>query len=157
MNRQFIKQKYNSKIKLIFAVVCMIIVAVTVSGCGNSENDNTNATQDTAVTYKVNSGEFDWTGNEYTSAFPKPKEWNISQYLIDDNQKLCSVIVDNADLESTKQYVKSLEKSGVTTVKYQIDDDTEYPILNYLGESNGYNISISQSDDTATVSITKAE
>lgn len=50
MNRQFIKQKYNSKIKLIFAVICMIIVAVTVSGCGNSKNDNTNATQDTVVT-----------------------------------------------------------------------------------------------------------
>lgn len=157
MNRQFTKQKHNSKIKLILAVVCMLIFAISVSGCGNLENDNINATQNTVATYKENEGGFDWAGNEYTSVLPKQNKWKVSQYLIDDNQKLCSVIVDNADLESTKQYVKSLEKSGVSTVKYQITDDTEYPILNYLGESDGYNISISQSDDTATISITKAE
>lgn len=112
MIKQFLKHKCNSKIKLFIAVICMFALVMSVSGCGNgnSGSDNTNATQSTVATYKVNRGEFDWSGNEYTSVLPNQKEWNVSQYLIDDSRKCCSVIIDNSDLESTKQYVKSLEK-----------------------------------------------
>lgn len=158
MSKQFLKQKCNSKIKLIVAVICMFVLVITVSGCSsNSEGDNANATQDTVATYKQNSGEFDWNGNEYTSALPNQKSWNISQYLIDDSRKCCSVIIDNSDLESTKQYVKSLEKTGVSTVKSQVTDDKKNPTLNYLGESDSYDISISYTDGITTISITKTK
>lgn len=131
-------------IKHIISIACVFIIVISVSGCSsNSESDNTNATQSTVATYKVNRGEFDWSGNEYTSLLPNQKEWNVSQYLIDDSRKCCSVIIDNSDLESTKQYVKSLEKTGVSTVKSQVTDDKKNPIFNYLGESDGYDISIS--------------
>lgn len=158
MSKQFLKQKCNSKIRLIIVVICMFVLVITVSGCSsNSEGDNANATQDTVATYKQNSGEFDWTGNEYTSALPNQKSWNISQYLIDDSRKCCSVIIDNSDLESTKQYIKSLEKTGVSTVKSQITDDKKNPTLNYLGESDSYDISISYTDGITTISITKTK
>lgn len=98
-------------IKHIISIACVFIIVISVSGCSsNSESDNANATQDTVATYKVNRGEFDWSGNEYTSVLPNQKEWNVSQYLVDDSRKCCSVIIDNSDLKSTKQYVKSLEK-----------------------------------------------
>ena len=115
----------------------MFALVMSVSGCGNgnSGSDNTNATQSTVATYKVNRGEFDWSGNEYTSVLPNQKEWKVSQYLVDDSRKCCSVIIDNSDLKSTKQYVKSLEKTGVSTVKSQVTDDKKNPTLNYLGES----------------------
>lgn len=158
MIKQFLKHKSNSKIKLMIAVICMFALVITVSGCSsNSESDNTNATQDTVATYKQNSGEFDWNGNEYTSLLPNQKEWNVSQYLIDDSRKCCSVIIDNSDLESTKQYVKSLEKTGVSTVKSQVTDDKENPIFNYLGESDSYDISISYTGGITTISITKTK
>ena len=113
MIKQFLKHKCNSKIKLFIAVICMFALVMSVSGCGNGNSGsvNTNATQSTVATYKVNRGEFNWSGNEYTSLLPNQKEWNVSQYLIDDSRKCCSVIIDNSDLESTKQYVKSLEKT----------------------------------------------
>ena len=99
----------------------------------------------------------DWSGNEYTSVLPNQKEWNVSQYLVDDSQKCCSVIIDNSDLKSTKQYVKSLEKTGVSTVKSQVTDDKKNPILNYLGESDSYDISISYTGGITTISITKTK
>ena len=69
MIKQFLKHKCNSKIKLFIAVICMFALVMSVSGCGNgnSGSDNTNATQSTVATYKVNRGEFNWSGNEYTS------------------------------------------------------------------------------------------
>lgn len=158
MIKQIVKHKCSSKIKLVIAVICMFALVITVSGCSsNSESDNTNATQSTVATYKVNKGEFDWNGNEYTSALPKQKDWNISQYLIDDSRKCCSVIIDNSNLESTKQYVKSLEKTGVSTVKSQVTDDKKNPTLNYLGESDSYDISISYTGGITTISITKSK
>ena len=102
-------------------------------------------------------GEFNWSDNEYTSLLPNQKEWNVSQYLIDDSRKCCSVIIDNSDLESTKQYVKSLEKTGVSTVKSQVTDNKKNPTLNYLGESDSYDISISYTDGITTISITKTK
>lgn len=95
MIKQFLKHKCNSKIKLFIAVICMFALVMSVSGCGNgnSGSDNTNATQSTVATYKVNRGEFDWSGNEYTSVLPNQKEWNVSQYLVDDSRKCCSVII----------------------------------------------------------------
>lgn len=158
MIKQFIKHKCNSKITLVIAVLCMVVTVVSVSGCSNNaESDNTSATQSTVATYKVNKGEFDWNGNEYTSALPKEKSWNISQYLIDDSRKCCSVIIDNSNLESTKQYVESLEKTGVSTVKSQVTDDKKNPTLNYLGESDSYDISISYTGGITTISITKTK
>lgn len=159
MIKQFLKHKCNSKIKLFIAVICMFALVMSVSGCGNgnSGSDNANATQDTVATYKVNRGEFNWSGNEYTSLLPNQKEWNVSQYLIDDSRKCCSVIIDNSDLESTKQYVKSLEKTGVSTVKSQVTDDKKNPIFNYLGESDSYDISISYTGGITTISITKTK
>jgi hypothetical protein len=159
MIKQFLKHKCNSKIKLFIAVICMFTLVMSVSGCGNgnSGSDNTNATQSTVATYKVNRGEFDWSGNEYTSVLPNQKEWNVSQYLVDDSRKCCSVIIDNSDLKSTKQYVKSLEKTGVSTVKSQVTDDKKNPILNYLGESDSYDISISYTGGITTISITKTK
>ena len=99
MIKQFLKHKCNSKIKLFIAVICMFALVMSVSGCGNgnSGSDNANATQDTVATYKVNRGEFNWSGNEYTSLLPNQKEWNVSQYLVDDSRKCCSVIIDNSD------------------------------------------------------------
>ena len=151
--------KCNSKIKLFIAVICMFALVMSVSGCGNgnSGSDNANATQDTVATYKVNRGEFNWSGNEYTSLLPNQKEWNVSQYLVDDSRKCCSVIIDNSDLKSTKQYVKSLEKTGVSTVKSQVTDDKKNPIFNYLGESDSYDISISYTGGITTISITKTK
>lgn len=158
MIKQIVKHTCSSKIKLMIAVICMLALVITVSGCSsNFESDNANATQDTVVTYKQNSGEFDWNGNEYTSVLPNQKEWNVSQYLIDDSRKCCSVIIDNSDLESTKQYVKSLEKTGVSTVKSQVTDDKKNPTLNYLGESDSYDISISYTGGITTISITKTK
>ena len=159
MIKQFLKHKCNSKIKLFIAVICMFALVMSVSGCGNgnSGSDNANATQNTVATYKVNRGEFNWSGNEYTSLLPNQKEWNVSQYLIDDSRKCCSVIIDNSDLESTKQYVKSLEKTGVSTVKSQVTDDKKNPIFNYLGESDSYDISISYTGGITTISITKTK
>lgn len=158
MIKQFLKHKCNSKIKLFIAVICMLALVITVSGCSsNFESDNANATQDTVATYKVNRGEFNWSGNEYTSLLPNQKEWNVSQYLVDDSRKCCSVIIDNSDLESTKQYVKSLEKTGVSTVKSQVTDDKKNPTLNYLGESDSYDISISYTGGITTISITKTK
>ena len=145
-------------IKHIISIACVFIIVISVSGCSsNSESDNTNATQSTVATYKVNRGEFNWSDNEYTSLLPNQKEWNVSQYLIDDSRKCCSVIIDNSDLESTKQYVKSLEKSGVSTVKSQVTDNKKNPTLNYLGESDSYDISISYTDGITTISITKTK
>ena len=73
-------------IKHIISIACVFIIVISVSGCSsNSESDNANATQDTVATYKVNRGEFDWSGNEYTSVLPNQKEWNVSQYLVDDS------------------------------------------------------------------------
>lgn len=158
MIKQIVKHKCSSKIKLMIAVICMLALVITVSGCSsNAESDNTSATQSTVATYKVNRGEFDWSGNEYTSVLPKEKSWNISQYLIDDSRKCCSVIIDNSNLESTKQYVKSLEKTGVSTVKSQVTDDKKNPTLNYLGESDSYDISISYTGGITTISITKTK
>lgn len=158
MIKQIVKHKCSSKIKLVIAVICMFALVITVSGCSsNSEGGNTSATQSTVATYKVNKGEFDWNGNEYTSALPKQKDWNISQYLIDDSRKCCSVIIDNSDLESTKQYVESLKKTGVSTVKSQVTDDKKNPTLNYLGESESYDISISYTGGITTISITKTK
>jgi len=86
-------------IKHIISIACVFIIVISVSGCSsNSESDNANATQDTVATYKVNRGEFDWSGNEYTSVLPNQKEWNVSQYLVDDSRKCCSVIIDNSDI-----------------------------------------------------------
>lgn len=151
------KWEYNM-IKHIISIACVFIIVISVSGCSsNSESDNANATQDTVATYKVNRGEFDWSGNEYTSVLPNQKEWNVSQYLVDDSRKCCSVIIDNSDLKSTKQYVKSLEKTGVSTVKSQVTDDKKNPTLNYLGESDSYDISISYTGGITTISITKTK
>lgn len=156
MIKQFLKQKCNSKIKLFIAVICMFALVITVSGCSsNAESDNTSATQSTVATYKVNKGEFDWNGNEYTSALPKEKSWNISQYLIDDSRKCCSVIIDNSNLESTKQYVESLEKTGVSTVKSQVTDDKKNPTLNYLGETDDYSVSISYIGNGTNILVNK--
>ena len=151
MIKQFLKHKCNSKIKLFIAVICMFALVMSVSGCGNgnSGSENTNATQSTVATYKVNRGEFDWSGNEYTSVLPNQKEWNVSQYLVDDSRKCCSVIIDNS--------VKSLEKTGVSTVKSQVTDDKKNPIFNYLGESDSYDISISYTGGITTISITKTK
>ena len=86
-------------IKHIISIACVFIIVISVSGCSsNSESDNTNATQSTVATYKVNRGEFNWSDNEYTSLLPNQKEWNVSQYLIDYSRKCCSVIIDNSDL-----------------------------------------------------------
>lgn len=157
MIKQFLKQKCNSKIKLFIAVICMFALVMSVSGCGNgnSGSDNANATQDTVATYKQNSGEFDWNGNEYTSLLPKPKEWHVGSYLIDDNNKWASADIDNADLESTKQYIKSLEKMGITTVKYDLYNGTEKPILNYLGETDDYSVSISYIGNGTNILVNK--
>ena len=81
-------------IKHIISIACVFIIVISVSGCSsNSESDNANATQDTVATYKVNRGEFDWSGNEYTSVLPNQKECNVSQYLVDESLKCCYVII----------------------------------------------------------------
>ena len=119
MIKQFLKHKCNSKIKLFIAVICMFALVMSVSGCGNgnSGSDNTNATQSTVATYKVNRGEFDWSGNEYTSVLPNQKEWKVSQYLVDDSRKCCSVIIDNSDLKSTNSHDISISYTdGITTI-----------------------------------------
>lgn len=142
--------------KRIIIVLCMFVfVSLFISSCNsnNFESVNNNVTQNIDETYKDNNGEFNWKSNDFTSVFPEPKMGNISQYLMGANKKYCSVIIDNADLENTKKYIKLLEKESVSTIRYQIYSDTEYPILTYLGEVNDYNISISQSDKNVTISI----
>lgn len=160
MIKQFLKHKCNSKITLVIAVICVLVLVISVSGCSNDnlENNNENnieATPDIVATYRENSGEFDWTGNEYTSLLPKPKEWHVGSYLIDDNNKWASADIDNADLESTKQYIKSLEKMGITTVKYDLYNGTEKPTLNYLGKTDDYSVSISHIGNGTNILVNK--
>ena len=159
MIKQFLKHKCNSKIKLFMLLfVCLLLwCPCRVAATAILEVKIQMQRKAPLQPIRSTGGEFDWSGNEYTSLLPNQKEWNVSQYLIDDSRKCCSVIIDNSDLESTKQYVKSLEKTGVSTVKSQVTDDKKNPIFNYLGESDSYDISISYTGGITTISITKTK
>lgn len=137
----------------------MMSVTFLLSGCSflDSKNENTDITQNIDEIFKDNNGDFDWTINKFTSKFPEPQTGKISQYLINSDKNYCSLIIENFSLENTKSYIELLNEYNVSSEKYQIYDDSNYPILNYLGKLDNYNISISQSDNSATVVVSVCE
>lgn len=141
--------------KTALIMLTAIVMAFTLSACGDGENAQSGAGTPSVQVTKATQPE-GWVSNEYTDILPVvPSGLVISSSFASETETAYSIMLGNASIEDGKKYIQSLKNAGFTTdVSEAVYEEVN--MCMFTGKNaQGYTVEMIYSSGTLAITVRK--